>query len=144
MDTGVPGRLLHLLPAGRIIAHADVVLHRVMKQHTVLKHIRNQFGQPCRGNVLQIHASNFDRSRLRRIKAKKKLRQRGLSSPGGSYQTGNAPGRQTKRHLIHCFCFRYIGKRDVLKRNVIAVRISGTRLVHLFLTQNLINPAHSL
>ena len=100
MGVGGPGGRLDRLGAGAGVAIGNVAGHRVVEQHGVLIHHRDQAAQIGQGQLAQIDAIEGDGAGLGFVEAAEEIDDRALAAAAGTHQGHGAAAGQLQIELV--------------------------------------------
>ena len=128
VDARGPGGGLHLGLRGAGAAIGDVVGHRVVEQHRVLRHDADGAAHAVLGDLADVLAGDGDAARLHVIEAVQQPRQGALARARSPHHSHRAPGGHGEAHALQDGPCRVVGKLHVVKAQLgLALQLQGHR-----------------
>ena len=131
MNVGTAGRFFHLGTRGTGAAIGNVVFHRVVEQHRVLRHDANGLAHAGLGDLLDVLPVKQNPPPLHVIKAKQQAGQRGLARAGRADDRHRFARRHLKAHIVQDGAGRVVGEVDMLKTHLAVADVQRFRTGHI-------------
>ena len=113
---GSPGYRLDFRIGGVQAAHADVVLHRAVKEVVVLRYIGNLAVELLQRDLPQIHTAQGDRAARHIPEAGDELGDGALAGAGGTHQSGDRPRPDVQTYIVeHFTVLLLVGKGHMIQ-----------------------------
>ena len=133
MDVGRLRRLYHLRPRGTGFAISNVVFHRVIEQHGVLRHDANRLAHAGLRDLFDVLPGNQDLSALHVVKPEQQSCQRGFAGAGRPDHCHGFTRRNVKTDVVQDRARWLVGEVDLLEAHAGVARRGiehGRALIH--------------